>query len=79
MAKEPGLSRGTGAPRQGAFFAIDDTADRQRSVSRPRTQATGQPIAMSAGQSVPKTTRSMPTVSISMRRAASLGVGPSRP
>ncbi len=37
MAKEPGLSRVTGAPRQGIFFAIYDTADRQRSVSRALT------------------------------------------
>ena len=37
-------------------------------------QATGQSMRMSAGQSVPRTTRSAPAVSITIRRAASLWV-----
>ena len=41
---------------------------------RLMTQDTGQSIIMSAGQSVPKTTLSMPTASMSIRRAGSLWV-----
>ncbi len=68
-----GASSGPGAPRAGLSYRPSISSRFRHKIasfssverlSSPSTQETGQSICMSAGQSVPNTTRSAPTQSI---------------